>query len=249
MKNQSIAIKIGNFLYNHCFGLYKIIYPVMKNRQDAVEIELMKSAVNLGDTVLDIGANIGFFSRLLSLQVGAAGRVYAFEPDAENFAHLKKAVGAHANVSLTQAAVGDVKGTVTLYRSPMLNVDHRTYPIDGYLSKSTVESIAVDDFLPADTVVRFIKMDIQGFEYMALQGMKNTLMKNVDSLKMIMELWSAGLKKAGASALQVVDFLNQCGYRVYLIEGRKLTLLDAGATAKINDLGEDVYFNVFVKKE
>jgi len=204
---------------------------------------------------LDIGANIGFFSRLLSLQVGAEGRVYAFEPDAENFAHLQKSVGTHANVLLTQAAVSDMKGTVTLYKSPMLNVDHRTYPIDGYLSKSTVESVAIDDFLPEGTVVGFIKMDIQGFEYVALQGMKNTLIKNVDRLKMVMELWPSGLKKTGSSAWQVIDFLQQCGYQVYLIDGRKLILLDAAeqsgnlSISKINDLGEDVYFNVFVKKE
>ena len=247
MKNQKVAIKIGDFLYKHCFALYKEIYPIMKQRQDAEEIKLMRASISSGDTVLDIGANIGFYSRLFGQWTGEQGRVYAFEPDEENFVHLKKQVGKMPNVILKQVAVSDKTDMVTLYKSPMLNVDHRTYPIDDYISKTTVESIAIDDFLPPDTRVSFIKMDIQGFEAIALQGMKQTLIHNVEHLKMLMELFPAGLKKSGSSAVDTLTFLNQCGYSIYLIEKNKLTLLDMDAVAKMNDLSDEFYFNVFIK--
>jgi FkbM family methyltransferase len=249
MQNQPTAIKIGNYLYHHGFFLYRRLYPMVKRRQDAAEIELIKSSLSPGDVVLDIGANIGFYSRLLSRCVGAHGRVYAFEPDAENFGHLRAAVRALGNVEARQAAVGATEGRLTLFRSPLLNVDHRTYPIDDYTSKHEVACVAIDSFLPEGTPVRFIKMDIQGAEWAALQGMQRTLTDNRNHLRMLMELWPAGLKKAGASASAVVAFLERCGYRVALIEGRRQTPLASQQAAAFDDLEASRYFNVFVKKE
>lgn len=235
----------------------------MKNLQDATEIKLLKTSIAPGDVALDIGANIGFYSRILSRCVGRTGHVYAFEPEEVNFAHLQQATQSRSNVTIRQAAVGSAPGRITVFKSPMLNVDHRTYPVDSYTSKSEVECVAIDSFLPRDVAVSFIKMDIQGFEFAALQGMKNTLTRCRDRLKMLMELWPAGLKKAGSSASEVVGFLEQCGYHVYLLEGKKRTLLTTQHVSNshkhpsqptkfnidmYNDLPEDTYFNVFVER-
>jgi FkbM family methyltransferase len=208
----------------------------------------MRASISSGDTVLDIGANIGFYSHLFGQLTGNKGRVYAFEPDEENFLHLKKYVGEMPNVTLKHAAVSDKTDVVALYKSPMLNVDHRTYPVDGYLSKLMVESVAIDDFLPPNTSVSFIKMDIQGFEATALRGMKQTLTDNIEHLKMLMELFPAGLKKSGSSATETITFLHQCGYNVYLIEKNKLTLLNIDIVRTMNDLNDKFYFNLFIKK-
>ncbi|MDR0687234.1 MAG: FkbM family methyltransferase [Prevotellaceae bacterium] len=229
MRNKTLAIKIGNYLYSRHFCLYKVLYAAMKSWQDAPEIKLLKASVSPGDVALDIGANIGFFSRVLSRRVGRTGRVYAFEPEEVNFAHLQQAVKPLGNVTVKQAAVGSAPGSITVFKSPMLNVDHRTYPVDSYTSKSEVECVSIDTFLPPDAAVSFIKMDIQGFEYAALQGMKSTLARRRGKLQMLMELWPAGLKKAGSSASEVVGFLEECGYCVYLLEGKKMSLLSTQA--------------------
>ena len=207
----------------------------------------MKSSVKHGDTVLDIGANIGFVSRVLSKCAGANGMVFAFEPDTENFRHLQKELKFLSNVKPVHAAVSDTAGVITVYRSPMLNVDHRTYPINDYTSKEDVRCVTIDGFLPDDATVTFIKMDIQGFEFTALQGMRRTLQRNSEHLKMLMELWPAGLKKAGSSALQVFDFLAQSGYEMHLIEGKKRSLLTRGQIIEKNDLPDEIYYNVLVK--
>jgi FkbM family methyltransferase len=248
MKNQNVAIKIGNYLYNHCFGVYKVLYSRMKKSRDAIEISLMKQHIAKGDIVLDIGANIGFFSKILSKLVGKKGCIYAFEPDTENFAHLQKQTKHLSNVVLKKAAVSNKNEIITLYRSPMLNVDHRTYPIENYLSKEDIESIAIDNFLQKDTIVNFIKIDIQGFEYAAFQGMKEILTRNAEHLKMIMELWPAGLKKAGHSAIAVIELLWRHGYNTYLLQDKKQILLSRDAIEKMNDLGDEFYFNIFVRK-
>jgi FkbM family methyltransferase len=248
-RNNAIAIKTGNFLYRHCFRLYDILYPIMKNRQDAHEIKLLRQSVAPGDIVLDIGANIGFFSRKLSEAVGEKGHVYAFEPDDTNCGHLKKAVRPLANITVRQAAVGDTDGKITLFKSPMLNVDHRTYPIDDYTSTIEVDCLTIDNFLPESTPVSFIKMDIQGFEYAALKGMKNTLIRNRDKLRMLMELWPAGLKKAGSSASELITFLEACGYHASLTENGRLSPVTVPEARKLDGLGDDFYFNIFVSAQ
>ncbi len=248
MENKTVAIKIGDYLYKHCFGAYKILYPIMKHYQDGAEIKLIKANVNSGDTVLDIGANIGFVTRIMSRSVGKQGCVYAFEPDEVNFRHLQAATQSLSNVTLKHAAVSNTSGTITVYKSPMLNVDHRTYPIDDYTSKSEVACLSIDDFLPEDTKLDFIKMDIQGYEFTALQGMKNTLMRNRDHLKLFMELWPAGLKRAGSSASAVIAFLEKCGFQPHLQRGQRLSPLTSLQAKDYDDEPDNIYFNIFVKK-
>ncbi|GAP71705.1 hypothetical protein SAMD00024442_161_2 [Candidatus Symbiothrix dinenymphae] len=130
----------------------------------------------------------------------------------------------------------------------MLNVDHRTYPIDDYTSKSEVACLSIDDFLPEDTKLDFIKMDIQGYEFTALQGMKNTLMRNRDHLKLFMELWPAGLKRAGSSASAVIAFLEKCGFQPHLQRGQRLSPLTSLQAKDYDDEPDNIYFNIFVKK-
>ena len=57
---SSLSIALGNFLYKNLFPIYKITYKAFKQKQDAFEISLMQKYIRQGDTVLDIGANIGF---------------------------------------------------------------------------------------------------------------------------------------------------------------------------------------------
>ncbi len=82
---MTLSIRIGNWLYRNAFPVYNRIYPLFKNIQDKREMELIGSLVKPGDTVVDIGANIGFYTRFLAQKVGPTGKVYAFEPDALNY--------------------------------------------------------------------------------------------------------------------------------------------------------------------
>ncbi len=250
MKNQNLSIKIGNFLYNRCYKVYKILYPILKNRTDAFELSLMKNHIQQGYTVLDIGANIGFTAKHLSRYVGASGKVYAFEPDTVNYAHLLENIGhTYSNIKPVQAAVGEKNETIHVYKSPMLNVDHRTYPIENFTSKEEVKCLSIDGFLKPEEQAHFIKMDIQGYEYFALQGMKQTLLNNRNHLAMIMEFWPWGLQKAGASAQLVFDFIQSCGYQMELIDGKILSLLDSEKVKQMQALPEEYYFNVWIKKQ
>jgi fibrillarin-like rRNA methylase len=100
-------IKIGNWLYKNCFPLYNFTYTRFKNKNDRHEIELLKKLIKPGDHVLDIGANIGFYAKILSGFVGEKGKVYCFEPDSTNYKYLVRNTNGHNNIKLFNLAVSD----------------------------------------------------------------------------------------------------------------------------------------------
>lgn len=222
------------------------MYKVFKKRQDAFEISLLQKHIKPGDIVLDIGANIGFYSEIFSSLVGEKGKVYCFEPDAVNFKHLKDRVNHIKNVSIYHKAVADSNQTIKIYTSKLLNVDHRTYKPDEYDEEIDIEAVALDSFLQTPKV-NFIKIDIQGFEMTAMKGM-NQILKN-NNLKILSEFWPYGLKKAGSSIIEYYSLLVSNGFKVYLINQNKLSLLNAETVASFMDLPSETYMNIFASKD
>lgn len=242
---SSFSIKLGNFLFKNCFPLYKITYQSFKQKQDAFEISLIKKYTKPNDTVLDIGANIGFYAELLSNTVGVNGKVHCFEPDTTNFNYLKKRRINFKNVSINNKAVSDKTGVLKIYTSKQLNVDHRTYKPDDYDQEIDIDAIAIDDYLNGQ-LVNFIKMDIQGFEMSAVKGMHKTL--ESPDLKILSEFWPYGMRKAGTSVLDYFQYLKQYNFFIYLIDTNTLTELTEEKVKSFLDLPESSYMNIFASK-
>lgn len=242
---SSFSIKLGDFLFKNCFPLYKITYQSFKQKQDAFEISLIKKYTKPNDTVLDIGANIGFYAELLSNAVGVNGKVHCFEPDTTNFNYLKKRCVNLKNVSINNKAVSDKTGVLKIYTSKQLNVDHRTYKPDDYDQEIDIDAIAIDDYLNGQ-LVNFIKMDIQGFEMSAVKGMHKTL--ESPDLKMLSEFWPYGMRKAGTSVLDYFQYLKQYNFFIYLIDTNTLTELTEEKVKSFLDLPESSYMNIFASK-
>lgn len=219
---SALSIKIGDFLYKNAFPVYNTIYPFFKRRQDKHEIALMKQYIRKGDVVLDIGANIGFYTNILSELVGENGRVYAFEPDKTNYSYLIQNTGHLKNVEFYNKAVSDKTGKITLYHSDLLNVDHKTYATNDYTSTSEIECVAMDDIIP-DQKVDFIKIDIQGYEYFAFKGMLEIFRKN-DNLKIITELYPYGLNNSGTKVTDFTSLIQENNLIIYKMHDNQLTL-------------------------
>jgi FkbM family methyltransferase len=246
---MSFSIKLGNFLFNYAFVLYRPLYGLFKAKQDAFEIDLLRKHIREGDTVVDIGANIGFYAKILSEIVGSTGKVHCFEPDKINFQHLEKSCKALENVVLNNKAVGPRSEKIKIYTSKKLNVDHRTYKPEEYDQELEIEAMSLDEYFAAlgQTKVDFIKMDIQGFEMQAVKGMEQTLARN-SKVKIISEFWPYGLRKAGSSVVEYFEFLRERGFDCFLLEGNALRLLDSEKVKSISSLGEEHYFNIFASR-
>jgi hypothetical protein len=86
---------------------------------EPLETGLVKEKIKKGDVVLDIGANIGYYTLIFAKLVGEEGKVFAFEPEPTNFSLLEKNVeiNGYKNVVLIQKAVSNETGKIRLYLS------------------------------------------------------------------------------------------------------------------------------------
>lgn len=187
---------------------------------EGFETELVESEVRPGDVVLDVGANIGYYTLLFARLVGPEGRVIAFEPDPLNFLLLKRNVRANGyrNVELVNKAVADTTGTMRLYLSRDNKGDHRLYDSRDGREAVDIAVTTLDDALAGyDGRLDFIKMDIQGSEARALAGMTRLLAK-YRRLKMVTEFWPIGLQRAGADAAAYLRRLLDHGFRLQQID-------------------------------
>jgi FkbM family methyltransferase len=247
--SSKFALKTGNFLFNYFYPAYKFIYFLFKKKQDKHEIKLLKENILKDSVVLDIGANIGFYTRLFSHWVGSTGKIISFEPDVLNFRRLKDNTGKLQNTIIFNKAVGNENGKITLYQSDNLNVDHRTYKPEIFTHSYAVDVVALDHFLSdITTSVDFVKIDIQGFEYNAIKGMTQLLKKN-KHIKILSEFWPYGLKKSGSSAVHYFELLSNLGFTVFLLENKSMVKLSIFRVTEMNELPEKNYFNIFISRD
>lgn len=235
----------GNRLYQSAFPLYRPLYSAFKAYADRAERRILANVLAPGSVVVDGGANIGVYSQFLSRCVGASGMVHSFEPSPHNFARLRTATADLSNVRANQLAVSDISGEQLLYLSSALNVDHRTYPVDGE-SRNTVciRATRLDDYFKPNDRVDLIKLDVQGYELHALRGAKRVLVDNSD-IKILLEFWPAGLRTAGSSPEALLALLTDYGFTTFALDEDRLKEYGTPAAC---DYGNKSFFNLFAHR-
>lgn len=243
-------IRIGNILYKYFFPLYNISYSKFKNKNDKTEINVLKFIIKPGDNILDIGSNIGFYAKILSSLTGKTGIVYCFEPDTLNFKHLKKNTKNISNIVLFNNAVSDKEQVLKVYRSKLLNVDHRTYPVNNYDSVEEIKAVSIDELIRSKEIknISVIKIDIQGYELTAFKGMQQ-LLSTANDLKIIAEYWPHGFKRAGTTAVDFFDFFNELHYHFYMIDEKPHEKISREYIVENIDKPFEFSFNVLITKE
>jgi FkbM family methyltransferase len=236
--------RAANTVYQRAFPLYRPLYVAYKAYADRAERDLLSKILFQGAVVADVGANIGIYSRFLSRCVGPGGLVHSFEPSGDNFARLSAATDDLSNVRCTQAVVGERSGDCKLYISDELNVDHRAYSAGGD-SRRTVSTqmVALDDYFKPGERLDLIKMDVQGYELHALRGAQRVLRENRD-IKLLLELWPAGLEQAGVKWEELIELLHRLNMRVTFVRSAGSVPFDP------RDVRNDVswYVNIFAHR-
>lgn len=134
---------------------------------------LFKTLVKRGMVVVDVGANIGWYTLLGASRTGPAGLVVSFEPEPLNFSFLERSIAANGFwwAKPFQACVADEEGTKKLYISPGNRGRHSiVYRRSDQVLE--VKSVALEDFLPKVGVeeIDVLKVDAEGAEPLVLQG-------------------------------------------------------------------------------
>lgn len=176
------------------------------------ETQCHKMFLRKGDTCIDVGANLGYYSFLYAKYVGNTGKVISFEPELENFSLLQRGILANnfANISAYQAAVGAKQETLTLYKSKDNLGDHRTWETSGR-EKVQIACVSLDKFLQDLPKVDFLKVDTQGYEILVLMGAQQ-LIKRSPNLILALEYWPLGIKGSGGTQQAFSDTLSHLGF-------------------------------------
>ena len=196
------------------------------------DLSHLRSFVRPGAWIVDIGANVGYFSSKFCEWVSAGGRVLAFEPELRNFDSLSALAAEPARrgvIECMRCLVAETDGELPL----ALNADN---PADHRIGSSGIPTRAVR----LDTVmaelrwpsVSLIKLDVQGAESRVLKGACETLARNRPAL--LIEIDDQALASFGSSARSIEEGLAGIGYRMFAAGERRFRdPLDSHAAARI----------------
>jgi FkbM family methyltransferase len=140
----------------------------------------IRDYVAAGDTVYDIGANIGYVSLSLAKRVGPAGKVIAFEPVPRNIEAFRQNIEINGltNVQLLEVAASTLAGeaVIRIAENPATAslVWHRN---DPSATEFHIKTVSIDELVEAGELSypKFVKIDVEGAEGAVLQGMRRTL--------------------------------------------------------------------------
>jgi len=185
-----------------------------------------------GDSVLDIGANVGIYSELFARVVGPTGRVIAFEPVPTTFAQLQKRLAGFPQITLHQLAVSNQPGDVVLNLpgedsgQASLKPHHQaSWSEPKNVQQHHARAITLDRWAEEAGWLKidFIKLDIEGAELLALRGSSQLVHRNQPML--FIEVWQDWLVDFGFKPQDLADWLLAHNYDCFAVVKDKTTLL------------------------
>ena len=178
-----------------------------------------RQALRPGDCVLDIGANVGYYSLLAASLVGPRGAVHAFEPSATVLESLRRnvALNPQAAVTIHPLALSDRVQSAPFYIASERHTGLSSLRDLGAKTQrvADVSTAPLDELREKLPPVRLVKLDVEGAEWRVLQGARELLAR--DRPDLLLELTDAFLRELGGSAEQVCQLLTRLGYSLYRI--------------------------------
>lgn len=210
------------------------------------ETFFLKNNLKKGQSFLDIGANIGWFSLLAAEIVGKQGSVIAFEPRPDLFNYFLKSIhdsNLYENIEAHNTALGDVRGYMTMSAIDRHNPGNSSFSTIHDESKQcwNVRVNLLDDILQ-DRPVDFIKIDVEGAEPLVFKGASKTLAKEEKPIIMS-EIHPKQLKMvSGMQPIDYVNYLEGFGYECFLLEESKIHGRVTSEYSFVNEISSVVFF-------
>lgn len=181
-------------------------------------MHLIAREMRTGETVLDVGANVGLIARHVAQCVGPSGRVLAFEPALDNLDALRFNMRRCPRVEIFDLALSDENGTAVFYLNRVSGTGNSLIPHELGTTSMQVTCQTLDLFLAERPDVKpdWIKIDVEGGEFQVLRGMKQTI-DRFPGLRLIVELCPGnlgGMERAEA----LVDELRALSFDVSVIQ-------------------------------
>jgi FkbM family methyltransferase len=183
---------------------------------ESFSIQLFRKALRPGTFIVDAGAHIGLYSLLGAPRVGNSQKIFSYEPDPYNFKALVFNISKnhYNNIIPIQKALSNSIGLTSFYKSLGTIGSSLVKRRDvGKMIKIPVPSTTLDTELQGfDISSIVIKLDVEGAELLALDGMSNIL-DGTDSAILIVELNPSALLDAGVNSNILINDLRKHGFR------------------------------------
>jgi FkbM family methyltransferase len=197
-------------------------YWFVGRRREHQTMQLFQRLIQEGETVFDVGSNIGYIALYFAKRVGPTGRVYAFEPAPSNLPYLRKNVGHKPNIDLIENGVARTPGKLDFYVESLSGQNCSfVRDFDGFqlnaayagfeprVEKISVDVVSLDDFAGGlGARPDFIKIDVEGFELEVLGGACGLLRQTPPRL--MVEVHRDERNQQDLFAL-----LSECGYAMF----------------------------------
>lgn len=198
------------------------------NVYEKSESKFIKSICFKGMKALDIGANIGYYSTLISQVAGENGLILALEPDPESYKYLDKTINSFKirNVLPLPIAASDIKQKLPLFISKDNRGDNRLYQNDQLREEIEVDCLTIDELLEGNNLktLDFIKIDVQGYEPKVFKGMKKVI-KNSEKLILLTEFWPKGIFQAGENPKDFLRMLRKMEFQLFELKSNGSLIL------------------------
>jgi FkbM family methyltransferase len=191
-----------------------------QGRWEPFETTIVLSLLRSGLTFYDVGANIGWFTVIAGLAVGATGTVLSFEPDEANFRLLQINVRKNElhNVQSFNAGVSDRDGTGTLFLSATNRGDHQLDSPDPTRNASRVRVMTLSGLLRTGAPCPdLIKFDTQGSEAKILSDLVTGTAGKI-RCPIVLEFWPHGLARSGSTPGAMLDLLARLEPDLFIVD-------------------------------
>lgn len=167
-----------------------------------------------GETFVDVGSNIGYYTLRLAKAVGQKGKVISIEPDPDSYEILTKNCKLNnlKTIELHNLAIGDHNGSVKLFRA---ETHSGQSSLDSNLETSknsvSVNLSTLDELLEKLSIIDWMKIDVEGSELNVLHGSQKTLLK---TKKILIEIHEPQLRKQNQKPEQIINILKNSGFKI-----------------------------------
>lgn len=175
--------------------------------------QAVRAFVTTGDVAIDVGASFGVYTALLAKLVGPTGRVDAFEPQSDVFAHLQRRFADVAQVNLVHAGVADHAGVGHMLVPAIAGGVPETalaslQDAEGAAAGTeTIPVVTLDDHCRELSKLSFLKVDVEGGDLAVLRGARETITR----LRPVIQFECMDVS---AQLPQFAAFADEIGYRI-----------------------------------
>ena len=186
--------------------------------------------VKPGMRVVEVGANVGYYTLLACSLVGPTGRVTAFEANPAAVTLTRRSLlvnGFRDRATIVEMAVTDAPGTVTLHQLDQRRGDSSLFDFSDdqlrfagdSVTKVEVPSTSLDAFFDRDEPIDLIRMDVEGAEPLVFDGMRSILERNL-RIKIMLEFFPERIERSGRQPVKFLETIKAIGFRIQTVGSR-----------------------------